>query len=206
MDALTLRFRLGRIPVSVEPWFWLTTLVLAGGLPGPFLAVWVLVAFASILAHEMGHALVSRRYGATPSIRLYALGGLAYRDRQLPRWQNLAVVLAGPGAGFLLGGVVWSVHHALPPLPAGMEFLLRSLEYANLGWGLINLAPVLPLDGGHAMELLLKIRGTLRAHQISMFAAGALAVLAVLMSSFGLALFFGALAVYNGQRLRGTKG
>lgn len=203
MDALTLRFRMGRIPVSVEPWFWLTTLVLAGGLPGPFLAVWLLVAFASILVHELGHALVSRHYGASARIRLYALGGLAYRDRALGRWPSLAVALAGPGAGFVLGGIVWAVHHALPPLPAGMEFLLRSLEYANLGWGVINLAPVLPLDGGHAMELLLKIRGDARAHQISMYVAGALAVLSVLWSSFGLALFFGALAVYNGQRLRG---
>lgn len=206
MDALTLRFRLGRIPVSVEPWFWLTTLLLAGGLPGPFLAVWVLVAFASILAHEMGHALVSRHYGATPGIKLYALGGLAYRDRQLPRWQSLAVALAGPGAGFVLGGVVWAIHHALPQLPAGMEFLLRSLEYANLGWGVVNLAPVLPLDGGHAMELLLKIRGTARARQISMYVGGALAVLAALGSSFGLALFFGALAVYNAQQLRAPRG
>jgi membrane-associated protease RseP (regulator of RpoE activity) len=202
MDALTLRFRLGRIPVTVDPWFWLTTLVLAGGLPGPFLAVWVLVAFVSILAHEMGHALVSRRYGATPSIKLYALGGLAYRDRQLPRWQNLAVVLAGPGAGFVLGGAIWALHRVLPPLPGGMEFLLDSLETANLGWGVINLMPVLPLDGGHAMELLLKIRGTARALQISMYAGGALALAAALTGNFGLALFFGALAFYNGQQLR----
>lgn len=201
MDQLTLRFRLGRIPVSVEPWFWLTTLLLAGGLPGPFLAVWVLVVFASVLAHELGHALTSRHFGASSSIRLYGLGGLASRDRPLSRWQSLAVTLAGPGAGFLLGGVIWLVHRALPPMTPGVEFLFRSLEYANLGWGLINLAPVLPLDGGHAMELLLKLRGTARARQISVGVAGVLAVLALGSGSFGLVLFFGALAVYNYQQL-----
>lgn len=203
MEQLTLRFRLDRVPVAVEPWFWLTTLVLAGGLPGPFLAVWVLVAFASILVHEMGHALVSRYYGATPSIRLYGLGGLAMRDRALPRWPSLAVTLAGPAAGFLLGGVVWAVHRILPALPPGLDFLFRSLEYANLGWGLINLAPVLPLDGGHAMELLLGLRGTARARQVSLGVAATLAVLALASGSLGLVLFFGALAVFNYQQLRG---
>ncbi|MFO0629430.1 MAG: hypothetical protein U0325_27895 [Polyangiales bacterium] len=202
MEQLTLRFRLNRIPVAVEPWFWLTTVFLAGGIQGPFLAVWVLVVFVSVLAHEMGHAWVSRRYGATPHIRLYALGGLAYRDRQLSRWRSVAVSLAGPGAGFLLGGIIWAVHRALPPLPAGMEFLLGALEQANLGWGLVNLAPVLPLDGGHVMEQVLRIRDTPRALKISVAVGGALAVLALLQGAFSLALLFGGLAVYNGQRLR----
>lgn len=202
MEQLTLRFRLNRIPVSVEPWFWLTTLLLAGGIQGPFLAVWVIVVFASVLAHEMGHALVSRHYGATPSIKLYALGGLAYRDRPLSRWRSVAVSLAGPGAGFVLGGIVWLIHRALPPMPAGTEFLLHSLEYANLGWGLVNLAPVLPLDGGHVMEQVLRIRDTPRALKISAGVGVALALFGLAQGNFGLVIFFGVLAAYNVQRLR----
>lgn len=202
MEQFTLRFRLHRIPVSVEPWFWLTTILLAGSIPGPLLAVWVIVVFASVLVHELGHALVSRRFGATPRIRLYALGGLAYHDRPLTRRRSIAVSLAGPAAGFILGGVVWAVHRALPPLPAATEFLLRSLEYANLGWGLVNLAPVLPLDGGHVMEQALRIRGTPKAAKISMVVGGALALAAALSGSFGVAILFGALAFFNGQKLR----
>lgn len=202
MEQLTLRFRLQRVPVSVDPWFWLTTVLLAGRIQGPLLAVWVLVVFASVLAHEMGHALASRHFGATPRIHLYALGGLAYRDRPLSRWRSVAVSLAGPGAGFLLGGIIWAVHRALPPLPEGTEFLLRSLEYANLGWGLVNLAPVLPLDGGHVMEQVLRIRDTPRALKISAGVGGALALLALTQGSFGLTVFFGLLAARNVQRLR----
>ncbi len=41
--------------------------------------------FASILAHEFGHALVARRYGVrTQSIDLWALGGVARLDRESP--------------------------------------------------------------------------------------------------------------------------
>lgn len=202
MEQLTLHFRLSRVPVSVEPWFWLTTVLLAGGIQGPFLAVWVLVVFVSVLAHEMGHALASRRFGATPRIRLYSLGGLAYRDRPLPRWRSVAVSLAGPGAGFLLGGIIWAVHRALPPLTPGLEFLFSALEQANLGWGLVNLAPVLPLDGGHVMEQVLRIRDTPKALKISAAAGGTLAVIALAYGSFSLAILFGVLAAFNVQRLR----
>jgi stage IV sporulation protein FB len=202
MEQLTLHFRLNRVPVSVEPWFWLTTVLLAGGIQGPFLAVWVLVVFVSVLAHEMGHALASRRFGATPRIRLYSLGGLAYRDRPLPRWRSVAVSLAGPGAGFLLGGIIWAVHRALPPLTPGLEFLFSALEQANLGWGLVNLAPVLPLDGGHVMEQVLRIRDTPKALKISAAAGGTLAVIALAYGSFSLAILFGVLAAFNVQRLR----
>lgn len=202
MEQLTLRFRLHRIPVSVEPWFWLTTLLLAGSLPGPLLAVWVIVVFVSVLAHEMGHALMSRRFGATPRIRLYALGGLAYRDRVLNRSRSIAVSLAGPFAGFLLGGIVWAIHRALPPLPGPTEFLLNSLEYANIGWGLVNLAPVLPLDGGHVMEQWFRIQNTAKAMKISMVVAIALALLAAVKGVFGVAILFGGLAFFNGQKLR----
>ncbi len=202
MEQLTLHFRLNRIPVSVEPWFWLTTVLLAGGIQGPFLAVWVIVVFVSVLVHELGHALTSRYYGSNPRIRLHAFGGLAYRDRPLSRWRSVAVSLAGPGAGFLLGGIIWAVHHALPPLTPGMEFLLSALERANLGWGLVNLAPVLPLDGGHVMEQVLRIRDTPKARKISAVVGGGLAVIALVQGWFSLAILFGFLAASNVQQLR----
>lgn len=110
--------------------------------------------------------------------------------------------LAGPGAGFLLGGIIWAVHHALPPLTPGMEFLFGALEQANLGWGLVNLAPVLPLDGGHVMEQVLRIRDTPRALKISAAVGFTLAVIALTQSSLSLAILFGGLAAFNVQRLR----
>ena len=61
--------------------------------------------FASILAHEFGHALVARRYGVrTESIDLWALGGVARLDREspTPRADGL-IAVAGPAVSLLIG-------------------------------------------------------------------------------------------------------
>ena len=73
--------------------------------------------FASILAHEFGHALVARRYGVnTQSIDLWALGGVARLDRESPspRADGL-IAIAGPAVSLLLGVV-----------GVGLGFALRS--------------------------------------------------------------------------------
>ena len=57
--------------------------------------------------------------------------------------------------------------------------VFSDLLFINLIWGLVNLAPVLPLDGGHICDDICKsvkrYRGDVLALQISMVAAGALA-------------------------------
>src|SRR5579875_2541086 len=99
-----LRFRALGIPVRVHPFFWLVAAMLGWQNENiPVVLIWVGCVFVSILVHEYGHGLMARAFGASPSIVLHGFGGLCiYQpDRQTPR-QRLAVLLCGPGAGFVL--------------------------------------------------------------------------------------------------------
>src|SRR5262249_2985441 len=103
-----LRFRLLDVPVRIHPLFWVVSAVMGWHNNNmPVVLLWVLCVLVSILVHEYGHALMSRAFGYSASIVLWGMGGLCYSqgERQSPR-ERLAVVLAGPGAGFLLCGIV----------------------------------------------------------------------------------------------------
>jgi Zn-dependent protease len=107
-----LRFKTLGIPVRVHPFFWLVGAML-GWQPEniPAVLIWIGCVFVSILVHEYGHGLVAQGFGASPSIVLQAFGGLCIyqADRQSPR-QRLAVLICGPGAGFVLCGLVMLVY------------------------------------------------------------------------------------------------
>src|SRR5690349_4147218 len=105
-----LHFRIFGFPVRVHPYFWVVTLLLSlgGGAADPLNTLsWVAVAFVSILLHELGHASLQRFYGGHPWITLYGLGGLAScNDGPRTPWRRIAILLAGPGAGFLLAALI----------------------------------------------------------------------------------------------------
>lgn len=71
------RFRLLNIPISVQPWFWLTIAIMCGRQDAGAAFIWIAVCFGSILIHEMGHALAFRAFGIASEVVLYAWGGLA---------------------------------------------------------------------------------------------------------------------------------
>ena len=103
-----LRFRLLGIPVRVHPLFWIMGRAgLAGSDDWRTWSLWVACVFVSILVHEYGHGLMSKRVRQLAVDR--PLDGrrplLQPGGPQTPR-QRLAVVLWGPGAGFVLYGVV----------------------------------------------------------------------------------------------------
>jgi Zn-dependent protease len=156
-----LRFRLFGIGVRVSPWFWVMGAVLGWG-GGPErdpdfflrrLIIWIVCVFVSILVHEMGHVLVGRLFGSHGHIVLYSMGGLAIGSNALDRrWQRIAVSAAGPGAGFLLLAVVWGAVHlsgaTVRDMPRMAGTAYRALIWINLVWGVMNLLPIWPLDGG----------------------------------------------------------
>ncbi|MBO5437565.1 MAG: hypothetical protein J6A23_07875, partial [Thermoguttaceae bacterium] len=167
-----LNFQLFGIPVRVHPLFWILSLFLGMNLSGPqMLILWILAVFVSILVHELGHALVMRTYGIQPRIVLYSFGGLTIFDRRYHlRWfENILVSFAGPGAGFcflgLLAGILCLLGQTqvLNLFPAAFGFetdgscfvlseyltlLLYFLIQVNVFWGILNLMPIFPLDGG----------------------------------------------------------
>ncbi len=120
------------------------------------LLVWVAVVFVSILVHELGHAFLARAYGCRPSIALFAMGGLTQWREPLGHLRLVVVSLAGPLAGFALGALVLIGSGALPEdAPWLAKLAVRDLLWVNFGWGLLNLLPVLPLDGGQVLRSLL---------------------------------------------------
>lgn len=179
--AYDLKFRLLNIPVRVHPTFWLVAALLGWndenlGLVG----LWIACMFASIVVHEFGHGLMTKRFHGSPSILLYAMGGLCQSEGQRTNPQRLAVILAGPGAGFLLLiatlaastlllGITPSEHVAIilgafgfrtdpTAMISGLQkfhnqyafYVYFFLVQINLLWTLFNLLPIWPLDGGQA--------------------------------------------------------
>lgn len=207
-SPLDLGFPIGRIPVRVTPSFWLGSAFMGFGLEDPGLIfVWVLTVFVSVLIHELGHALMWEAFGYPSEIVLYHFGGVALAQSgwNMAPWRSLLVSLAGPGIGFVFYGLLISAGPLLAPhltdrYPmAAYQFLL----YQNLAWGLLNLAPVLPLDGGQALRSLLQMAGLRSAGEwtvkISVFAAGALALWFAQMGAQYAAILLGILCLNNIQ-------
>ncbi len=196
--AYALRFELAGIPVAIQPSFWLGTILFGSRLRGQALVLWVAVVLVSVLVHEFGHALAYKAFKTESAVELHAWGGLTFGERVLPRWKRIVVSLSGPGAGFAFGGVVWLVDAFAPPDDGWVaEFLVYQLLWVNFGWGLINLAPVLPLDGGHVMEELLGPRRAAWAPKVSAVTAVGLAIWGGVAGRPYLAILFGWLAIMS---------
>ncbi len=147
------------IPVRIEPSFLFITALI--GLQGGDIAsmvAWVVAVFIGVLVHEMGHALLMKYYGFEPYIVLHGFGGLAGREGNFGRtsiWREVLISLAGPGAGFVLGLVVFVALLAAPAeLPQGIQQLMGNLLMVTIVWGILNLLPMMPLDGGNVSRLL----------------------------------------------------
>lgn len=151
-------FRLSGVPVRVHPLFWAVALLLSGGTfqtPPERVLIWVAVVFVSILVHELGHVAAFRLCGVRSHVVLYGFGGLAVPWGAVDgRWRRVGVALAGPAAGFALAGLVCGSDELLPwarsSRPAA--YLYLGLLWVNVAWGLVNLLPVVPLDGGRVSE------------------------------------------------------
>ncbi len=147
------------IPVRISPMFWLTAALIGWlssfTLVGTF--IWIGIIFVSILFHEYGHALTSRAFGQFPRIELVAFGGLTYPEgARLAPLKEFIVVLCGPLASFLLfvfGTALLQIPQIKESPAAGVVDAFRLI---NLFWTLVNLFPVLPLDGGQLLRVTLE--------------------------------------------------
>lgn len=156
------RFSIFGIPVQVQPFFWITLVIIGGALNATTasdilqVGIFVLAGFISILIHELGHALTARKFGATSEITLQAFGGYAaYSGVRLTRPQSFAVTAAGPAMQILLGLAVFIALRYLPPLNDNADYFLGTLVWISIAWAVLNLLPVLPLDGGQMLNAML---------------------------------------------------
>ncbi len=162
-----LRFRLFDIPIRVHPLFWLSSaMVTWQGENVALTLVGVLVIFVSVLVHELGHALMNRRFGFPSEIILVFLFGLATTTRMSPS-RNIKVSAAGPLAGLALAAIVYVALLTMSHDP--LDFLrdynspkvyaVHMMLFFGVFGNVLNLIPSLPLDGGHITEGLLQLYG-----------------------------------------------
>ena len=204
-------FWLLRTPVTVRYSFFLVGALLAQQRSlGPAL-VWIATAAIAVLIHEMGHALTARHYGQRPRVDLHGMGGVTTWSwlRPIAWHQRMLISLAGPGVGFVAGGSVFAAV-ATGHVPAAYlaRVAVSDFLWVTLVWGVLNLLPILPLDGGGAMaEVLRRLdgpdRGLRAARTVSCVAGAAGVALGVALGQVWLALLCGLFAWSNFQQLRG---
>jgi Zn-dependent protease len=121
-----------------------------------------LLLFASIVAHEFGHALTARRCGVeVEGIDLWLLGGVAKMHGEAHRPQDeLRYALAGPAVTLVIALVFWALALFLPDtMPAALLALVDYQAFVNTAILVFNLLPAFPLDGGRVMRAFLWRRG-----------------------------------------------
>lgn len=189
------KVRLFGFPVTVDISFVVVVAIL-GWYPGVTVTsfvVWLVMVPLAVLVHELGHAFVARTTGARPSITLAGLGGLTTYAPPTPlsRARSIAISTAGPAVGIVVGLALLVLDRA-PGLDGGLgQTVLDLAVFTTLGWSLLNLLPILPLDGGQTLRELLPgspARRAVRAAAVSIVFAVLAAVLA-----YRAGLVFGAL-------------
>jgi membrane-associated protease RseP (regulator of RpoE activity) len=231
-----LNFVLFGFPVRIHPFFWLMTAILGARRESlKLIAIWIVAVLVSILVHELGHAVAMQFYGMRPWITLYGMGGLtssgpvaaAMAGRRLGRFGQIVISAAGPLAGFLLAaalaGVIFAAgggadfhlqdfgHMYDRPGHIELSWLLSDMLFVCVFWGLVNLLPIYPLDGGQITQEVLLLAnprdGVRQSLLLSMITAGLLAVVvAVQWREWYLAFFFGYFAYSNYMALQAYSG
>lgn len=199
-----LAFRISGIPVRIDPTFLLIALLLGFGVrSGALLLSWVLIVTASVLLHELGHAVAFRRYGQRPEILLQGMGGVTTGSGEpLTPKRDLVVSLAGPLTGMAVLGVpALMLARSSDGFSTGVETILSDLVFVNIAWSVLNLLPVLPLDGGRVSAAVLNMltggAGQRPAHLLSAVVAGAGGIYAMSAGYLFGAVFAGFFAFYN---------
>lgn len=168
----------GPIPITIHPFFWLFAALIGWLASGTLIGclIWVGIIFVSVLVHEFGHALAALLFKQKTRIQLVALGGLTMFDGpKLKFWQQFLITLNGPLFGFLL----FLLATALLQLPFPPFFLkiLKATQFANLFWTIVNLIPVLPLDGGQLLRIVLESAFGVQGFKASLIIGSVIAVL-----------------------------
>jgi Zn-dependent protease len=165
-------FQLGRIAgirIGVN-WSWLIVFALIvwslavavfpsqnpGFSDGEYVAIAIVAAllfFASLLLHELGHALQARREGVEiEGINLWLFGGVAQFRTGFPSaGAEFRIAIAGPLVSLALG-LLFVLVAAIAGLPNAIDGVVAWLGFTNLILLGFNLLPALPLDGGRVLR------------------------------------------------------
>ena len=159
-NPMRMSWKLGRvagIDLFLHPSALLIFFIASGSMPTALLSIaFVFALLGSIVLHELGHALMARRYGIeTEDITLYLFGGVA-RLRRMPRsaGPELLIALAGPAVNLAIIAALMAV--IVPASLLGLSTMfLEVVALLNACLAGFNLLPIFPMDGGRVLRALL---------------------------------------------------
>ncbi|MGH9667838.1 MAG: M50 family metallopeptidase [Bryobacteraceae bacterium] len=207
-------FNVFGVPIRLHFTFLLLLIILIvaglGGSQSDLMYVLYIVAlFASVIAHELGHAYVATRYGIrTIEIVMFPIGGLARLERNPRPREELWIALAGPFVNIVIAAGLFgcavsqhqlvSVAELFDPTDAN---LAERIAAGNLILAGFNLLPAFPMDGGRVLRAILAMLKP--EEEATRMAAWAGRMLAIGMGLYGLVwmhfmLVFVAFFVYLG--------
>jgi stage IV sporulation protein FB len=189
-----IRFTIFGIPVEIQTWFWITMGALgymsfSREVEGESLllcvSLFMLAGLLSILVHELGHALVGMCFRAKPYIVLQSFGGYAaFPNSQFTRTQSFLVTAAGPALQIILGSIALVIWMFCPQDKEMFVLFFKVLAGISFLWAILNLVPVVPLDGGQMMFAIMGPRRQKAAWWVSMVSGTVAGVSFISMGSF----------------------
>lgn len=176
----------GKIPILIHPFFWVLASVIGvlyGGI-SVLALVWIVIVFISVLFHEMGHAITALVFGQHPQISLVGLGGLTtYEGKGLNYLKQFLIVLNGPVFGLVLCFFCYQISIKEIFQNAYLVYFFSGMWKINLFWSVINLLPIMPLDGGQLMRIVFEAIFGERGFRIAIF-LGMILAFALAICSF----------------------
>jgi len=182
--------------------------------------LFVLVLFVCVTLHELGHALVAKRYGyPTKSITLLPIGGMANIEKmpEKPK-QELWITLAGLSVNVVIALVLWGIISTTGGVTTEMSVqaitsnnFLVLLMIVNVFLVVFNLIPAFPMDGGRILRSILSFKMKReKATRVAMMSGQIFGVLFVFTGIFinpflviiGIFVFLGARMEYEEVRSR----
>ncbi len=176
------------ITVEIQPFFWLIAFLIAFMSTDngssfkerlPFILIWVGIVFISVLFHEFGHAITAVAFKQKAKIELVGMGGQTSREGpELKKWQEFLIVFNGPLFGLVLALIANVLYMKIGQNNPYLGYALYYTFVANIFWTIVNLFPILPLDGGKLISVFLESLFGISGIKIALFVSILLATLA----------------------------
>jgi len=111
--------------------------------------------FLSIIAHELSHSVVARKYGMPmKGITLFIFGGVAEMNEEpVSPKSEFVMAVVGPLSSLIIAFILYGIYLTSGSIiPAPVKGVVRYLAWINGILALFNMLPAFPLDGGRVLR------------------------------------------------------